>query len=197
MPFETLVGLVKKKTYNAQILEVKFHVFDCVVPEISFEDRLWLLDQVFDQSLARTVDLAPDTVRRVETRECQSEEYIPSLLEAQLIEGYEGIMLRNKAAPYVHKRTHDLQKVKKFVDAEFEIVGYERENNAARSIVWSCRTASGRSFAARPTGVLASRSLTDKVARAQVGKMLTVKYQELTAHGVPRFPVGIAVRDYE
>jgi hypothetical protein len=26
---------------------------------------------------------------------------------------------------------------------------------------------------------------------------LTVRYQELTDDGVPRFPVGIAIRDYE
>ena len=30
-----------------------------------------------------------------------------------------------------------------------------------------------------------------------MGKMLTVKYQNLTDLGVPRFPVGIAFRDYE
>jgi DNA ligase-1 len=30
-----------------------------------------------------------------------------------------------------------------------------------------------------------------------IGKRLTVRYQELTDGGVPRFPVGVAVRDYE
>jgi hypothetical protein len=30
-----------------------------------------------------------------------------------------------------------------------------------------------------------------------VGKMLTVRYQNMTVAGVPRFPVGIAIRDYE
>ena len=29
------------------------------------------------------------------------------------------------------------------------------------------------------------------------GKMLTVRYQNLTDEGLPRFPVGVAVRDYE
>jgi hypothetical protein len=27
--------------------------------------------------------------------------------------------------------------------------------------------------------------------------MLTVRYQELTHDGIPRFPVGITIRDYE
>ena len=30
-----------------------------------------------------------------------------------------------------------------------------------------------------------------------VGKMLTVRYQERTDEGLLRFPVGIAIRDYE
>ena len=30
-----------------------------------------------------------------------------------------------------------------------------------------------------------------------LGKKLTVKYQELTNHGIPRFPIGLGIRDYE
>jgi DNA ligase-1 len=29
------------------------------------------------------------------------------------------------------------------------------------------------------------------------GKILTVQYQALTSYGIPRFPVGKAIRDYE
>ena len=36
-----------------------------------------------------------------------------------------------------------------------------------------------------------------KYGRDYIGEMLTVRYQELTDDGVPRFPVGIAIRDYE
>jgi hypothetical protein len=35
------------------------------------------------------------------------------------------------------------------------------------------------------------------VGGAYVGKKLTVRYQELTDEGLPRFPVGVAFRDYE
>jgi DNA ligase-1 len=30
-----------------------------------------------------------------------------------------------------------------------------------------------------------------------IGKELTVQYQELTPKGIPRFPKGLAIRDYE
>jgi DNA ligase-1 len=36
-----------------------------------------------------------------------------------------------------------------------------------------------------------------KNAAKYIGKKLTVKYQELTKDGIPRFPVGIAIRDYD
>ena len=34
-------------------------------------------------------------------------------------------------------------------------------------------------------------------AKEFIGKMLTVRFQELTDDGLPRFPVGIEFRDYE
>jgi hypothetical protein len=36
-----------------------------------------------------------------------------------------------------------------------------------------------------------------KAGGARIGQQLTVRYQELTTDGIPRFPVGIAFRDYE
>jgi len=30
-----------------------------------------------------------------------------------------------------------------------------------------------------------------------IGKRLTVTFQEYTEHGIPRFPVGKCIRDYE
>ena len=44
-----------------------------------------------------------------------------------------------------------------------------------------------------------SRERADMLRRAPelLGKKLTVRYQEMTDGGVPRFPVGVAVRDYE
>lgn len=30
-----------------------------------------------------------------------------------------------------------------------------------------------------------------------LGKKITIRYQELSTYGVPRLPIGIAIRDYE
>ena len=185
--FEALVGVVKtKKAYDPAILQVKFYVFDCMIPNLTFEERLSMLRVLPNM---HSVVMVPTTC-------CGAAEYIPGLLEEELARGYEGIMLRNINGPYVSKRSQDLQKVKKFLDDEFEIVGYERVNNSP-DIVWKCITRQGHVFAAKQMGGAEERCVPDDEARAAIGQKLTVKYQEITNKGLPRFPVALGIRCYE
>ncbi len=123
-------------------------------------------------------------------------------LETQLARGYEGIMLRNRFAPYkVGGRSADLQKVKLFIDMEFAIIGaYENEKQRGQCTL-ECVTKAGASFGAKPKGDSKVREQywTDWQAGKLKGKVLTVRFFEWTTseHPVPRFPVGIVVRDYE
>ena len=71
------------------------------------------------------------------------------------------------------------------------------EGKAEGQAVLVCQTASGGVFRVRCKG-------TDEYRRYQwehqpifIGAMLTVRYQNLSDDGIPVFPVGIAVRDYE
>jgi len=49
----------------------------------------------------------------------------------------------------------------------------------------------------RPTGPLEWRRHLLQDAKTLIGKKLTVCFQEYTDQGVPRFPVGKCIRDYE
>ena len=60
-----------------------------------------------------------------------------------------------------------------------------------------CETRNGRVFNVRPKGTVAQRQTWYTNGKSFVGKALTVRFQELTDEGVPRSPVGIAIRDYE
>ena len=108
-------------------------------------------------------------------------------------------MVRNHKGAYaLGKRSANLQKVKTFLDAEYEIVGYEQAiGNDVGTVIWKCKTGTNQEFAVRPTGTREQRREWFTNGGSYSGKMLTVKYQELTDDGIPRFPVGIAVRDYE
>ena len=49
-------------------------------------------------------------------------------LDLILAKGGEGVMLRNPYAPYEGKRSKNLLKVKRILDAEAKVVGYEEGN---------------------------------------------------------------------
>ena len=107
-------------------------------------------------------------------------------------------MFRNKDSPYEGKRSRHLQKYKKFDDDEFEIVGYEEARGKDEgSVIWILQTSDGQRFRARPTGTIQERRKMFDDGDSYIGKMLTVKYFGLTDGGIPRFPIGITVRDYE
>jgi DNA ligase-1 len=108
-------------------------------------------------------------------------------------------MLRNKKGLYaIGKRSAELQKYKEMMDDEYKIVGfYEGEGEEAGAVVWECATPEGKTFRCRPKGTHEERRALFKDGGSYVGKMLSVTYQELTGDGIPRFPIGTAIRDYE
>jgi ATP-dependent DNA ligase len=127
--------------------------------------------------------------------ETEMKEYHKMFVEC----GFEGTIIRNKEGKYLcNHRSHDLLKYKDFHDAEYEIVGYtEGTGREAGCIVFCCRTKEGREFDVRPRGTMEERVDWFNDGESIVGKDLTVRYQELSEDGIPIFPVGITIRDYE
>ena len=62
---------------------------------------------------------------------------------------------------------------------------------------FTCATGSGETFACKMEGALDTLKTYLATPSLVVGKMLTVRYQGLTNGSVPRFPIGVSVRDYE
>ena len=109
-------------------------------------------------------------------------------------------MLKCPESPYETKRTENLLKYKDFYDAEYEIVCFtEGKGNwagAAKSV--TLKGGDGDIFKAGIKGSMeyAKQLLIDK--DSYVGKMATIRYQELTSKNkVPRFGRMVSVRDYE
>ena len=64
-------------------------------------------------------------------------------------------------------------------------------------VLFIVRNRRGHTFVVRPRGSFELRRQWMKDINSIIGKKLTVRYQELTDDGIPRFPVGISIRDYE
>ena len=85
-----------------------------------------------------------------------------------------------------------------YTDAEFEIVGFKSgKGQDANTIIFTCKTKDNKLFDVRPKGTLEERKEMLLNGESYLNKNLTVKFFELTDRGVPRFPVGISLRDYE
>lgn len=195
LTFQEIVGLVKRETLKPgdeeKQRQIEFHIYD-IISDAPYEDRLARLQALFDKYKFKYLRLVP-------TELCSTVEEMKQRHNVYVAEGYEGIMLRNRAAPYsVGQRSADLQKYKEFLDAEYEVTDYkEGEGLESGCVIWMCKTPRGQVFACRPRGTREERIDYFVNGRSFIGKKLTVRFQELTDEGIPRFPVGIAFRDYE
>ena len=197
--FQKIVGLVKKKTLTKDDLAnhalIQLHIYDIVDLTKTFEERFAILQDLFKKGF----EGAGTVLHLCVTEELKSAEGLQAKHDEYVAQGYEGIMLRNKAGKYaVGHRSSDLQKFKKFLDDEYNIVGFfEGEGREAGAVIWECETADGKRFRCRPEGTLGERQELFRNGGKAIGKELSVRYQELTEDKIPRFPIGLAIRDYE
>ena len=192
--FETIVSLVRQDEPAPDSHLVQYHVYDLVTSG-GFSERMATL-QALLQNLS-----SDSPLKLVETVKLENKDNVSEYLAKFIEDGYEGLMIRNAAGQYVGKRSYDLLKAKTFQDSEFKIVDIEEGRGKLAGHVggFVCEMPNGQKFVAKMAGSL--DRLRDYFQNHSLwkDKLLTVKYQGLTnTNGVPRFPVGIAIRsEYE
>ena len=193
--FNQIAGIVKKEKLKDEDFEklkqIQYHVYDCFFEHeniISFDERNKFLRTLKDMKY----------VKIVSTDTCKSKDDVMTFHSKFLLDKYEGAILRNSDSIYEFRRSKHLQKFKTFSDDEFEIINFkEGTGHDLGTVIWKCKTKDGKEFDVRPVGSVQERSELFKNGKQFIGKMLTVTYQELSEFGVPRFPVGKTIRDYE
>lgn len=191
--FQTLLSWIKRAQKDT--VKVRYNVYD-LVSDDPFNKRFIDLCHMVGQK-------GKGIVKTVYTDKVHSHSDVQAKLADQLSRGYEGIMLRIGDCTYASgRRSSELLKVKNFQDEEFEIVdAYENIGKHKGQCTLVCKTNNGTTFGVKPIGDDAQRRKywDDFNAGKLKGKMLTVKFFEWTTSDspVPRFPVGIAVRDYD
>lgn len=194
--FEQLTSLIRPDEPRPGHDVVEYHVYD-IVSSQPFLDRFRALEHAF-------VDAKH--IRLVETHVAADAAQLMGHYDYFRKAGYEGAMARQLHLPYEHKRSDQLLKLKNFVDAEFKIVALEEGRGKLRGHVGAfvCEmplaadAAPGTAplrFAAKMAGDTAALATAWQQPDKWIGKMLTVKFQGRTAQGIPRFPVGLRLRD--
>jgi ATP-dependent DNA ligase len=189
MGFEKIVSMVRRS--KNRTVELRYTLYDFFIQgnnTLTYEERLGMLSKAYSHENHTMIDL-------IETQRVQAVEELTPWLTYYVEKQYEGIMLRTDGL-YKEGRSKDLLKYKLFKDAEFEVVGHHMSKVGDPVPIFEC-TCNGKLFS-----VMMKENHEDKIKRMEniqtfYGKKLTVKYQELTSDGIPRFPVGIEFRDYD
>lgn len=196
VPLQTISSLVRRsKNIDQAALQetIQLHIFD-VINKDSFEQRHGMLASRFTSRMydSEYVKLVP-TVRVGNEAECEA------LMDQWLEQGYEGLMLRDPQSLYLaNYRSEYLLKYKKFQDAEAVIVDVEQGvGKDEGTAIFVCMMPNENIFRCRMAATIEARREMWLNREHYKGKKITYRFQELTPYGIPEFPVGEAIRDYE
>lgn len=203
--FNKIASLVRKQNPNEEELTeaekvLQFHWYDIddsVLPKEKQEPFVTRNAAIYN--LCRNSDLNLKYAKMVPTEFLGGPtnlllERMDLIYGVYLEEGYEGQMIRVSESTYQAGRTKDLLKRKEFQDGEFTIIDIE-EGVGNRSGMMGRIKFEGFDSNARGSHEYFRELLKNK--KKYIGKQATVRYQNLTPDGKPRFPVMVAIRNYE
>lgn len=192
LTFQEIISAVKK--HSDITSKIRYVVYDKPVEGVVNSER-W--GELLDMNQNGAFKESP--VYLTPYRLCNDMEEIREYHRECVQEGYEGVIIRNLDGLYEFGfRSRDLIKLKDFDDSEFTIADVvEGTGRDAGTAVFELYLSDGRKFKARPVGTFEQRKDYFDNRTDLIGKQCTVKYQGFSDDGVPRFPVAIAVRDYE
>ena len=192
--FNAIMSLAKQTKPTAEDLAnsesaLQYWIYDLPSSEENFPERSIELRKILPKS-KYLVFVKTDLVKNQEELDERYAEY--------LADGQEGQIIRLNAR-YENKRTTSLIKRKEFLDAEFKIVDISegKGNRAGMFGRAHCVTDAGIKFEANARGNRAYYIELLKNKKKYIGQMATIRYQNMTPDGKPRFGVLITIRDYE
>ena len=185
----SICGLSRSSPHELED-QIQFHCFDLIDKSgtISQTDRFVRLDHLF-KKLPKS---AKNRIIRVETKILSDIKDIPEIHDAYANLGYEGVVLRTFEMKYkCAKRTPEMRKVKYFKDEEYEIHGCKVDKGVSQEqFVWILKTEDGKTFSAKPLGTKEQKLQWYKNRNTYIGSFLTIKFQDYSEDGVPRFPIA-------
>lgn len=182
LPHEMIHGIVSRtKNIHKDFKLVQFHIFDICDEEMPFKARnLWM-----EKNIVET-----EHIKKVFTTAAFTLKEINEWYEEFINTGYEGIIVRHPDAPYVRKRTPFVRKHKPLEVDIYLCVGINEET----------------SIEGIPKGRMGSLTMMDQDKKTfkmggwtdyqkelywnepdqVLGKLIRVRYQQLTEKGVPK-----------
>jgi len=191
--FNTIMSLIKQKKPTPDDLRkseelVQYHIYDIVSSE-PFSERTGFVSRVVDR--INSTKIVAVTTWKVEDA-ATLDQYYALFLE----DGYEGQMVRLDY-PYEQTRSKTLMKRKEFEDREFAvskiIEGIGNWSGYAKAVEFILPNDQRLENGERPkAGIKGNQDFAKALLNGPVPKTVTVRYQNLTPLGIPRFPIAVA-----
>lgn len=185
--FQTVVSVVKRENHP-DAARLEYHIYDC----FSTRDVAVPFDVRQNYLFGGAFATSPPTIRIVSAVICSSKTDIDNAHARWVNEGYEGSIIRNPVGMYKHSRSFDLLKRKDFIDHEYRVSDIvEGKGKNAGTAILICETSNYKTFQVTAPGTYDDKADVWNNKLAYIGARVTVRYQELSTNGIPRFPVAV------
>jgi len=196
--FDKIISLAKKtKPTDEDLIEsennLQYWIFDCPSIKGDFHTRYNTLKELLEPLKDNK------WIKLCIHKLIKTEDEIEPNLQEWLTQGFEGLMLNTYDGLYENKRSYGLLKYKLFQDIEAEVVNItEGIGNRSNMLgYFTLKTSDGKIFNSNSRGNEEKYKKILKEKNNIIGKMVTLRFQNYTPDGIPRFPVVISIRDYE
>jgi hypothetical protein len=201
--FEKIVSVVKDtKKMKKYIENISYNIFTYADRNLGAGERCKNLERAMKMYIESGGNT--NRLKLVETKIANNEEEVLGYHRQNLLNGYEGTMLYSMNSPYTSSRTNALLKYKNTLDGkemydeEGVIVDYYVATGVhSGCIMFVVEDPRGNKFKLGFKASLETRRQMYANRESYIHQLITYKYQELTAYGVPKFATGISIRDYE
>jgi len=190
--FPGIMSIVSKDVpVDSEWKKIKYMVFDMPLESGDFTARYASLKKIVAKSKNPHLKL-------VEHKIVKNRQEMEAVYDSLVAQGAEGVMLRKPDSNYETKRSNVLLKVKKFIDDEAEVVGYEYGKGKYSTVMGYLKVKWYKKFG--NVGFRIGSGFTDEQRKNYkklfpIGTIVKVKYFELSKDNRPRFPIFLGVRD--
>jgi len=187
MHLQDITSAAKKPNQNTPDLE--FHVFDTPASKLSYDKKLDDFNSIDNSKFTY--------VKMIRTYEVNSHDEIEKYMQKFLVDGYEGVIIRNKKLIYEYNvRSSDIFKYKIPKDGEFKVVGWRADKKGHP--VFTCKIPEvdgAHEFNVKLKGTDKERLRVAENADSWIGQWLNIEFESYSKDKKPTKPVGIGLRD--
>lgn len=192
---QKISGLCRLDNVTEDHKELRFHCYDVVEEDKTFEERLADL-RAFSACLSDSPVIIVEHTKIGPYNDLKAfKEAIMTYHDNTIAQGYEGAVIRDASEKYkCGARDRRMQKIKIMDTTTFKIVGYELGLRGVEDMCFVLETKAGKRFKAKPEGDLQVKEDYMRNMDNIIGRGGDVRFFHYTPDGIPNLPVFCVVR---